>query len=171
MREEEWAPITPMRDRSRLRLLNDVKLSLVLVGKIEPSGILKELIAQSTELFAVHVHQSNTLTAILPVHLERTMTDTPANSSTCLLLTATITVKEDVVFTARKDTNARLNDYKRALNLWLAHPATKSLVLVENSGSDLSELREIANQTPQKNVEFFILHQSRVRWVPRQRLR
>lgn len=82
------------------------------------------------------------------------MTDTPANSSTCLLLTATITVKEDVVFTARKDTNARLNDYKRALNLWLAHPATKSLVLVENSGSDLSELREIANQTPQKNVEF-----------------
>jgi len=85
---------------------------------------------------------------------DRTMTNTPAHSSTCLLLTATIKVKEDVVFTARKDTNTRLNDYKQALTLWLAHPDIKSLVLVENSGSDLSELREIANQTPEKNVEF-----------------
>lgn len=82
------------------------------------------------------------------------MTNTPANASTCLLLTATIKVKEDMAFTARKDTGTRLNDYKQALTLWLAHPDTKTLVLVENSGSDLSELREIANQTPEKNVEF-----------------
>jgi len=82
------------------------------------------------------------------------MTNTPANASTCLLLTATIKVKEDMVFTTRKDTNTRLNDYKQALTLWLAHPDIKSLVLVENSGSDISELREIANQTPEKNVEF-----------------
>jgi hypothetical protein len=78
----------------------------------------------------------------------------PANSSTCLLLTATIKVNEDVVFTARKDTSARLKDYKQALTLWLAHPDTKSVVLVENSGSDLSELREIATQAPGKKVEF-----------------
>lgn len=82
------------------------------------------------------------------------MTNTPAKSSVCLLLTATIRVKEDVVFTARKDTNTRLNDYKQALTLWLAHPDVKSLVLVENSDSDLSELRKIADQTPEKNVEF-----------------
>ena len=82
------------------------------------------------------------------------MTNTLANASTCLLLTATIKVKEDMVFTTRKDTNTRLNDYKQALTLWLAHPDIKSLVLVENSGSDISELREIANQTPEKNVEF-----------------
>src|ERR1700761_4610533 len=78
----------------------------------------------------------------------------PANSSTCLLLTATIKVKDDLVFTARKDTNTRLSDYKQALTLWLAHPDTKSVVFVENSGSDLSELREIAKQAPTKNVEF-----------------
>jgi hypothetical protein len=78
----------------------------------------------------------------------------PANSSICLLLTATIKVKEDVVFTARKDPNTRLNDYKQALTLWLAHPDIKSVVLVENSGSDLSELREIAEKTPEKHVEF-----------------
>jgi hypothetical protein len=82
------------------------------------------------------------------------MTHTPETSSTCLLLTATIKVKQDVVFTARKDTSARLNDYKHALTRWLAHPDTRSLVLVENSGADLSELRAIANQTPEKNVEF-----------------
>jgi hypothetical protein len=82
------------------------------------------------------------------------MTDTQATSSTCLLLTATIKVKEDVVFTSRKDINTRLNDYKQALIRWLTHPDTKSLVLVENSGADLSELREIANRTPEKNVEF-----------------
>jgi hypothetical protein len=82
------------------------------------------------------------------------MINIPANASACLLLTATIKVKEDIVFTTRKDTNTRLNDYKQALTLWLAHPDVKSLVLVENSGTDISELREIANQTPEKNVEF-----------------
>lgn len=82
------------------------------------------------------------------------MLSVPANGSTCLLLTATIQVKQDVVFTARKDTDTRLNDYKQALSQWLAHPQVNSLVVVENSGSDLSPLREIAGRTPQKNVEF-----------------
>ncbi|WP_158944614.1 hypothetical protein [Granulicella sp. S190] len=82
------------------------------------------------------------------------MTNTPANATACLILTATIKVKEDMVFTARTDTDTRLSDYKQALALWLAHPDIKSLVLVENSGSDISELREIANERPEKNVEF-----------------
>lgn len=77
-----------------------------------------------------------------------------ANSSICLLLTATIEVKADVVFTARKNRNTRLDDYKKALALWLAHPDVESLVLVENSGSDLSQLVAIANRTPEKRVEF-----------------
>ena len=82
------------------------------------------------------------------------MTEAPANSSTCLLLTATIQVKEDLVLTARKDTNTRLNDYKQALSRWLTHPNVRALVLVENSGSDLSALREIAGRVPEKKVEF-----------------
>ncbi|HEX3892290.1 MAG TPA: hypothetical protein VHW46_06935, partial [Terracidiphilus sp.] len=82
------------------------------------------------------------------------MTNTLATSSTSLLLTATIQVDEDIVFTARKDKNARLTDYKKALTLWLTHPRVQSLVLVENSGSDLSELAEIAKRLPEKNVEF-----------------
>lgn len=77
-----------------------------------------------------------------------------ANTSACLLLTATIQVNQDVVFTARKDPNTRLSDYKQALTQWLAHPGVQSLVLVENSGSDLSALREIADRAPGKNVEF-----------------
>lgn len=82
------------------------------------------------------------------------MTSTRVNGSTCLLLTATIRVNDDVVFTARTDASDRLNDYKRALELWLAHPKVQSLVLVENSGWDLSELRRIAEGSPEKHVEF-----------------
>jgi hypothetical protein len=57
MRKEKWAPKHPMRKRSQDRLLNDMKLPLILVRKVESSGILKELIAQSTELLAEHFHQ------------------------------------------------------------------------------------------------------------------
>lgn len=81
------------------------------------------------------------------------MSDVPPNYSTCLL-TATIQVKENLALTARKNTNLRLNDYKQALTRWLAHPDVHSLVLVENSGFDLSALREIADRTTGKDVEF-----------------
>ena len=59
-----------------------------------------------------------------------------------------------MVFTARKDPKARLHDYKRALRHWLGCPEVRSAVVVENSGSDLSELREIAGEATGKNVEF-----------------
>lgn len=86
--------------------------------------------------------------------LSKAMSDPLMSPSPCFLLTATIQVREDLVFIARKDTNTRLNDYKRALTLWLEQPDVESIVLVENSGSDLSALREIADRKPGKNVEF-----------------
>ena len=59
-----------------------------------------------------------------------------------------------MVFTARTDTQARLQDYKQALAAWLACPDVHSLVFVENSGYDLSELVDIANRVPGRKVEF-----------------
>jgi hypothetical protein len=59
-----------------------------------------------------------------------------------------------LVFTARRDPVTRLNDYKQALTRWLGHPESQSVIFVENSGSDLSELRSIADEYPEKAVEF-----------------
>lgn len=77
-----------------------------------------------------------------------------AGVSPCLLLTATIQVKQDVVFTARKDTETRLRDYQGALTRWLAHPAVQQVVFVENSGYDLAPLQAVASRVPEKTVEF-----------------
>jgi hypothetical protein len=74
--------------------------------------------------------------------------------STCLLMTATVQVKDSMVFTARRDTETRLEDYKQAFRLWLACPDVKSIVVVENSGFDLTVLAEMASRVPGKNVEF-----------------
>lgn len=72
----------------------------------------------------------------------------------CLMLTATIRVKDDVVFTARKNTEERFNDYRNALRFWLSQASVASLVFVENSGFDLSELVDLAKQFAGKRVEF-----------------
>jgi hypothetical protein len=82
------------------------------------------------------------------------MLSTQTDSSTCVILTATVQVKDSMVFTARRDTETRLEDYKQAFRLWLACPDVKSLVVVENSGFDLSALAEMASRVPDKNVEF-----------------
>ena len=82
------------------------------------------------------------------------MPSTPIDSSTCLLMTATVQVKDSMVFTARRDTETRLEDYKQAFRLWLACPDVKSLVVVENSGFDLTVFAEMASRVPDKNVEF-----------------
>lgn len=81
------------------------------------------------------------------------MNENPVNPP-CLLLTATIRVKEDVVFTARKDTQERFDDYKKALRFWLSQASVGSLVFVENSGFDISELRDLVKQFAGKRVEF-----------------
>jgi hypothetical protein len=51
----------------------------------------------------------------------------------------------------RADPALRLEDYKQALRYWLSynHPATERILLLENSGADLSQLEAIAaNENP-----------------------
>jgi hypothetical protein len=71
-----------------------------------------------------------------------------------LMLTATIQVRTDIRSTPWRDTNIRLNDYKTSLGRWLRNPAVTSVVFVENSGFDLSDLEGIARAFPSKHVEF-----------------
>lgn len=82
------------------------------------------------------------------------MPSTQIDLSPCLILTATVQVKDSMVFTARRDTDTRLEDYKQAFGSWLACPDVKSLVMVENSGFDLTVFAEMANRVPDKSVEF-----------------
>ena len=62
-----------------------------------------------------------------------------------LVMTATIIPAENAGV-KRADPKLRLEDYKRALRYWLAYPhrAADRILLLENSGADLSELRAIA---------------------------
>ena len=64
-----------------------------------------------------------------------------------VVMTATI-IPAATVTVERADPALRLEDYKRALRFWLAyrHPAMEQILLIENSGADLSELREIAER-------------------------
>jgi hypothetical protein len=71
-----------------------------------------------------------------------------------LMLTATIQVRTDIRATPRRDIDIRLNDYKTSLRRWLGNPAVTSVVFVENSGFDLSDLEAIARAFPGKHVEF-----------------
>lgn len=73
-------------------------------------------------------------------------------SAPCVILTAAIAVK-DVSFTLRTDTATRLNDYKQAFLKWVNNPSVQSLVLVENSGFDLTVFQEIADNIPDKKIE------------------
>jgi hypothetical protein len=63
-----------------------------------------------------------------------------------LLLTATITPPEDAILLSRSNPKDRLNDYIEALRFYCSLPSGQfsSIVFVENSESDLSELRKIA---------------------------
>ena len=67
-----------------------------------------------------------------------------------LVMTATI-VPAANAGVKRADPKIRLEDYKQALRYWLKynHPAAERILLLENSGADLSELRSIAeNENP-----------------------
>jgi hypothetical protein len=61
----------------------------------------------------------------------------------------------------RADPQLRLEDYKRALRYWLnyPHPAAERILFLENSGADLSQLRDLAAQeNPRgREVEFLSL--------------
>ena len=62
-----------------------------------------------------------------------------------LVMTATI-IPAEGAGVRRADPRVRLEDYKQALRYWLAyeHPAADRILLLENSGADLTELRKIA---------------------------
>jgi hypothetical protein len=62
-----------------------------------------------------------------------------------LVMTATI-IPAANAGVKRADPQLRLEDYKKALRYWLAypHPAADRILLLENSGADLAELRAIA---------------------------
>jgi hypothetical protein len=62
---------------------------------------------------------------------------------TVLLLTATID-PGDTVMVARRDPAVRLADYQHALRRWITSGVACDMVVCENSGSDLTSLREIA---------------------------
>jgi hypothetical protein len=72
-----------------------------------------------------------------------------------LLLTATITPPPDATALVRTDPLARLVDYLQALEFYLKQPdhAVRRILFVENSASDLTELRRLAARFP-KEVEF-----------------
>ena len=73
--------------------------------------------------------------------------------SPCVLLTATIRVREDMCFTVRADATLRAEDYRRSFVKWLTVPGVERIVFVENSGCDLSEFVEIARRYSHKRVE------------------
>jgi hypothetical protein len=67
-----------------------------------------------------------------------------------LVMTATIVPSVNAPV-KRADPRIRLDDYKRALRYWLQyrHAAAERILLLENSGADLEELRAIAaNENP-----------------------
>jgi hypothetical protein len=73
-----------------------------------------------------------------------------------LLLTATIAPPDGVPFLTRSDPAVRLDDYRRALRLYLRLPdkLVDRIVVADNSGSDLTSLEEIAAAaTRAKEVE------------------
>jgi hypothetical protein len=85
----------------------------------------------------------------------------PSCASIVLLLTATIDPGA-TPFVARTDPQTRLRDYEVALTAWLSSRAAYRIVLYENSGYDISSLREIASRFPDHEVEFhsFVGNQS-----------
>lgn len=84
----------------------------------------------------------------------------PAAPTYLLVMTATITPAANAQI-KRSSPQVRLEDYKRALRFWLSypHPAAERILFLENSGTDLSELRAIAEtENPRRReVEFLSL--------------
>ena len=75
-----------------------------------------------------------------------------------LVMTATI-VPAANAGVKRADPLLRLEDYKHALRYWLnyEHPAADRILLLENSGADLSQLRAIATDENQRRKPVEIL--------------
>lgn len=74
----------------------------------------------------------------------------------CILLTATIQA-QDNTFCDRRDTVQRHADYQRAIRFWAGERFAPRLVLVENSGADLSALQSIFVVAGWKQSNFELL--------------
>ena len=76
------------------------------------------------------------------------------NKNFCLILGCTINPNQ-VQNLERKSPLTRLEDYKISLIKWLKNNATNKILVVENSGYDLSELKKVANDFKKtKKIEF-----------------
>jgi hypothetical protein len=73
-----------------------------------------------------------------------------------LLLTATIDPR-DCFFVSRRDPLVRLADYKAAFTKWIHDPYISNIVLCENSGYDLDELKRIADRDNWRGKDVTIL--------------
>jgi hypothetical protein len=82
-----------------------------------------------------------------------------------LVMTATIVPMANAGV-RRADPRLRLEDYKQALRYWLRyeHPAAERILLLENSGADLAELRAMAAQENPlgKAVEILSIAENRI---------
>ena len=80
------------------------------------------------------------------------------SASNTLLLTATITPPQGVTNLARVDPDIRLDDYSRAFDFYcrvLSEGTITQLIFSENSGSDISRLRDLAEKHGvTRNTEF-----------------
>ena len=85
---------------------------------------------------------------------------TPAAPRYLLVMTATVAPPPNAQV-KRSSPQVRREDYKRALRFWLRYPhaSAERILFLENSGSDLSELRAIAEtENPlSREVEFLSL--------------
>lgn len=59
----------------------------------------------------------------------------------------------DMPNVARYDVETRLNDYKKSFNFWIENKNINKIILIENSGYDLSFFNKIAKKFPNKKIE------------------
>ena len=71
-----------------------------------------------------------------------------SNKNFCLILGCTINPNR-IQNLARRDKNIRLEDYKISLKKWFNNNYVQKLVIVENSGHDLTELIKISKDFKQ----------------------
>ena len=77
---------------------------------------------------------------------EQELENSRHSGGVCLILTATIDVA-GIAFMKRNEAATRLDDYLWALGRWLAKSRIGRIVFAENSGADLTPLRELASSS------------------------
>lgn len=89
----------------------------------------------------------------------RSSADTPSGEPRYLLVMTATIIPAANAGVKRADPAVRLEDYKRALRFWLGyeHPAVRRILLLENSGAELGELRRIAAEENPLRKEVEIL--------------